>query len=133
MNAYGKTFSGIGAIFLSLAIVLGAWNSHGMEQYVQEGLMSEKYIKTFYTGVQYQFICSLGLLILGFKDGNRWLQMAIWLIFLGMIIFSFSLYFLAFNEILGASFKKLGAVAPFGGLAMAAGWLLAGISILKNK
>lgn len=130
-----KNIAAIAAFSLALAIVLGAWNAHGMEQYVTDGKMSAKYIKTFYTGVQYEFICSLGLLVLGLAPGTgsgRLMKIGIWCIFTGMVVFSFSLYFVALNEMLGEGLRKLGMITPFGGLLMTAGWLFAGISFLKK-
>jgi uncharacterized membrane protein YgdD (TMEM256/DUF423 family) len=125
-------FSAIGAFSLSLAIVLGAWNAHGMEKYVKDGLMNVKYIKTFHTGVEYMFISSLGLLILGLVRKNNWLNLGMWCIFTGMILFSFSLFILSFNQMLGDEFRKLGMIAPIGGMLMACGWIFTAISFFKK-
>lgn len=120
---------------LALAIVLGAWNAHGMEDLVNRGLMSAKYIKTFHTGVQYQFYCSLGLLALSlaYPKVQGLLLWAMRSIGLGMVVFSGSLYLLAFHESLSPQLKMMGAVAPIGGLLMAIGWFLAGLSFLQKK
>jgi uncharacterized membrane protein YgdD (TMEM256/DUF423 family) len=125
----------IAAFSISTAIVLGAWNAHGMEAFVISGQISEKYLKTFYTGVQYQFFCSLGVLILGLSATmTKWMKTAIWLILIGMLLFSVSLYFLAFHQMLGEGLKKLGMITPIGGLLMAAGWLTVGLNlIVKTK
>jgi uncharacterized membrane protein YgdD (TMEM256/DUF423 family) len=131
----GKTIAGISAWLLGLAVVLGAWNAHGMESLVEKGLMQAKYIKTFHTGVYYQFIISTILFVIGIvnKDIQKTLKISVLLLFVGMLIFSGSLYLLAFNEMLGAGFKKLGMVAPIGGLLMTAGFLVLGIHFFKQK
>lgn len=131
----GKTIAGISAWILGLAVVLGAWNAHGMESLVEKGLMQAKYIKTFHTGVYYQFIISTILFVIGIvnKDIQKTLKISVLLLFVGMLIFSGSLYLLAFNEMLGAGLKKLGMVAPIGGLLMTAGFLVLGIHFFKQK
>ncbi len=129
-----NNWAAIAAFSLAIAIGLGAWNAHGMEKLVETGKIMEKYLKTFHTGVEYQFINSLGLLILGILiPAKPKIKTACLLIFIGMVIFSFSLYILSFNEILGSGFRILGAITPIGGLSMIAGWFWAGWILLKNK
>ncbi|MBS3914820.1 MAG: DUF423 domain-containing protein [Bacteroidetes bacterium] len=124
----------IASVFIAIAILLGAWNAHGMEDLVIHKSISEKYLKTFYTGVQYQFFNSLGLLILSFiSDRHKFMKTGIWFIGTGMFIFSFSLYILSFHEIIGSGFRILGAITPVGGLLMACGWILAAFSFLKKN
>lgn len=130
-----NNFAALSCLFLALAVVLGAWNAHGMEQLVTDGKMSLKYIKTFHTGVQYQFFTSLGLLALSlaFPKPRGTVKWGMLSLLLGMCIFSFSLYFLALNELLSPSLKILGAIAPIGGLLMALGWLLCSVYFVKNQ
>jgi uncharacterized membrane protein YgdD (TMEM256/DUF423 family) len=122
------------SLSMAMAILLGAWNAHGMENLVTNGTISAKYLKTFYTGVQYQFFNSLGLLILGLylRPEIKIMRYAIWLIFSGMCIFSFSLYLLSFNQILGNGWRVLGAITPIGGLFMALGWVFSAIAFKKK-
>ena len=49
-----------------------------------------------------------------------------WLIFLGIVFFSGSLYILALTQI-----KILGAITPIGGLLFIAGWLMLVIATIK--
>jgi uncharacterized membrane protein YgdD (TMEM256/DUF423 family) len=131
-----NNWAAIAAFSLALAISLGAWNAHGMEKFVENGQILEKYLKTFHTGVEYQFINSIGILVLGLfglRDFPK-LKNAILFIFIGMCVFSFSLYLLSFHQLLGAGFKILGAITPIGGLFMIVGWIYTGILFLKiNK
>lgn len=130
-----NTTAAIASFLIALSVVLGAWNAHGMEDLVNRGLMSAKYIKTFHTGVQYQFYCSLGLLALSlaYPAAQGLLKWAMRSIGLGMVVFSCSLYLLAFHEILSTQLKMMGAVAPIGGLLMAIGWLLCGMYFIKTQ
>lgn len=125
----------IASFSMAIAVILGAWNAHGMETLVTDGKIAVKYLKTFHTGVEYQFVNSLGLLLLGLyvriQKPEKFL--APWLVFVGMTIFSSTIYILCFNEMLGEGLKKLGAITPVGGLLMIAGWALAGIHFYKNK
>lgn len=122
------------SLSLAMAILLGAWNAHGMENFVNSGSIDAKYLKTFHTGVEYQFFNSLGLLVLGLylKPEVKTMRYAVWLIFSGMCIFSFSLYLLSFHQILGSGWRILGAITPIGGLFMALGWICAAIAFKKK-
>jgi uncharacterized membrane protein YgdD (TMEM256/DUF423 family) len=125
----------IACVSLASAILLGAWNAHGMENFVTHGSIDAKYLKTFHTGVLYQFFNSLGMLILGLniRPGIKILRYGIWLIFSGMCIFSFSLYLLSFHQMLGPEFKILGAITPIGGLLMAVGWIFSAFGFIAKK
>jgi uncharacterized membrane protein YgdD (TMEM256/DUF423 family) len=68
------------------------------------------------TGVLYHLVHAVVLLVI-----CRWEpypRRAFWLIFGGMVVFSGSLYLLAFTKILW-----IGAITPLGGLGMLGGWL----------
>lgn len=123
----------IAAFSLAITVILGAWNAHGMEQLVTSGQISARYMKTFHTGVEYQFYHSLGLLLLGLLYRNNWLKTGRRLLLLGMVVFCGSLYLVSLNEILGSGLKSLGMVAPVGGILLAAGWLFTGLAFIKNK
>lgn len=111
-----------------LAISMGAFGAHGLEDRftalgAQSGGLSAERLKTiFNTGAQYHMYCALSLLAVGilaqFGRGGTALQAAGWLFLLGSLIFSGSLYVLAVTGL-----KWLGAITPFGGLAMIAAWV----------
>lgn len=106
----------IGAVNAALAIALGAFGAHGLEDRI-----SEHYLDVFETGVRYHMYAALGLMLVAVMDkligGSRKALLGGRLILIGMIIFSGSLYVLALT-----SFSKLGMVTPLGGAAMLAGW-----------
>ncbi len=117
----------IGAISTALAIALGAFGAHGLED-----KLSEHYLEVFETGVRYQMYNSLGLMLLGILqhliNGNKRVQLAGMLILAGVIIFSGSLYILAVTQ-----FSKLGMITPIGGILMIAGWLTAAFSLKATR
>lgn len=125
----------VGAFSMAIAIALGAYNAHGMEKLVESGKIEAKYLDTFHTGVLYQFINSLGLLLLGLLQFMKIIPSSkpSTLILTGMLVFSGTLYILSFHQIIGSGFKILGAITPIGGLCMIIGWLWAGIILLKEK
>jgi uncharacterized membrane protein YgdD (TMEM256/DUF423 family) len=120
-----KIFIILGAINAFLAVALGAFGAHGLE-----GKLEPKYLETWKTGVTYQMFHATGLLIiavlLGKLPANSLLSWSGWLMFIGIILFSGSLYVLSVTKI-----SILGAVTPLGGLAFLAAWILLIIAAVK--
>jgi uncharacterized membrane protein YgdD (TMEM256/DUF423 family) len=113
-----KVFIILGAINAFLAVALGAFGAHGLE-----GKLEPKYLETWKTGVTYQMFHATGILIIGVLIGklpaNALLSWSGWLMVIGVILFSGSLYVLSVTQI-----SILGAVTPFGGLAFLVAWIL---------
>jgi uncharacterized membrane protein YgdD (TMEM256/DUF423 family) len=55
------------------------------------------------------------------------------LIIAGVLLFSFSIYLLAIQGILGINLKFLGPITPLGGLSLIAGWSILMINWVKKK
>src|SRR5579863_2709307 len=110
-------WSAAGAIFLALAVVIGAFGAHALEARL------DAYSRGVYeTGVMYHFFHALGMLIVSMlpRIGALTASRASWICLLlavGIVLFSGSLYALAIGGI-----RALGAVTPFGGLAFIAAW-----------
>lgn len=105
-----------GALAAGSAVALGAFGAHALAD-----LVTPTRLATFETGVRYQFLHALALLVLG-RTGvpgapHAARRIAVTLV-LGVALFSFSLYALVATG-LGA----FGAVAPAGGVLMLAGWV----------
>jgi uncharacterized membrane protein YgdD (TMEM256/DUF423 family) len=120
-----KIFIILGAINAFLAVALGAFGAHGLE-----GKLEPKYLETWKTGVTYQMFHATGLLIiavlLGKLPANSLLSWSGWLMFIGIILFSGSLYVLSVTKI-----SILGAVTPLGGVAFLAAWVLLIVAAVK--
>ena len=113
----------IGSLGLLLGVALGAFGAHALRSQLTESALN-----TFETGVRYQMCHSLAILIAAlFVDRNSWFQTAGYLYIAGIVLFSFSLYVLAWSGI-----KWLGAIIPFGGLCFLAGHILLLIAFLKS-
>jgi len=117
MNA-NKAIS-IGALWMAVAVVLGAFGAHGLEPHLKQ-LGS---LDTWHTAVRYQSWHALGLILLGLftLDGRRRALggVAGWLLLGGSALFSGSLYALS----LAPNATWLGPVTPLGGLSLILGWL----------
>jgi uncharacterized membrane protein YgdD (TMEM256/DUF423 family) len=113
-----KIFLIIGALNAFLAVALGAFGAHGLE-----GKLSAKMLAVYKTGVQYHMFHAAGLVLVALLAekfaGTSMITWAGWLMFIGIILFSGSLYVLSISGI-----SILGAITPLGGLAFLAAWLL---------
>lgn len=98
------------------SVALGAFAAHGLRERLEPALLA-----VFQTGVQYQMYHALALLGVALwlrtAGSSAWLSAAGWLFVLGVVLFSGSLYALAF----GAP-RWLGPVTPLGGLCFLLGW-----------
>ncbi|TMU83980.1 DUF423 domain-containing protein [Bacillus sp. BHET2] len=113
-----KTFIIIGAINAFLSVALGAFGAHALE-----GKITQKYIDIWNTGVLYQMFHAIGIIIVGVLMGNvtptSLLSWSGWLMLIGTILFSGSLYVLSLSGV-----KVLGAITPLGGVSFLAAWVL---------
>ena len=109
----------------ALGVVLGAFGAHGLRQRLAPELMA-----LWQTAVQYHLWHALAMLAAGLLSlqlpQQPWLRAAAALFLAGTALFSGSLYALA----LGAP-RVLGAVTPFGGLALIAGWACLAVAALR--
>ena len=115
-----------GAVFGLLGVAGGAMGAHWLQNVLDPGDL-----KTFETAVRYQMYHALALLATGLLAGNWkavWFTLACGLFTAGVLLFSGSLYFLAFTGI-GA----FGAVAPLGGVCLMAGWASLVIGTLSHR
>lgn len=109
--------SRIAALLGLLAVVLGALGAHGS---VHEKVKALGLLDRWETAVFYHLVHAVVLLVLALAGGGgKMATAAWWCIAAGILLFSGSLYVLAFTGV-----KVLGAITPIGGLLMMAGWLL---------
>lgn len=110
-----RHFLAIGAINGFLAVAFGAFAAHGLKGVLSDGLLA-----VFQTGVEYQALHAVALLVVGVLGGrgrHPGLTLAGWAFATGILLFSGSLYLLALTDA-----RWLGAVTPFGGTAFLIGW-----------
>jgi uncharacterized membrane protein YgdD (TMEM256/DUF423 family) len=114
----------IGSASGALAVVLGAFGAHALKTRV-----GPDELEIWRTGVQYQIIHALALVLFGlFRERHPARAAAGWCFLSGSAIFSGTLYGL----VLGGP-RFLGAVTPVGGLLFIAGWIAFAWSALGQK
>jgi uncharacterized membrane protein YgdD (TMEM256/DUF423 family) len=113
-----------------LAILLGAFASHGLKS-----LISVELLQTFETGVRYQMYHAIVLLFIGTTSvfSTKTKQNLFYLIVIGILFFSGSIYGLATNELSGFDFKSIAFITPIGGLFLIMSWAIMVIQFLKLK
>lgn len=122
-----------GSAFLgAITVALGAFAAHGLKAVVDPA-----YVDIFQKGVQYQFYHVFALLFTSYLYGryeNGKLFAAIVLFFVGILLFSGSLYALTFVAAYKIhNFEWLGPVTPVGGLAFVAGWVMLGLGVSSSS
>lgn len=116
-----------GAGFAMLAVITGAFAAHGLKP-----ILDDYGLSLFETAARYQMYHAIALLIVGVISTissfpRYWLNIAACAFISGIILFSGSLYLLAFSGI-----KWLGAVTPLGGGAFILGWVALLVATLKR-
>ena len=114
----------ISIIGVALGIILGAFGTHGLKE-----LFSNYEMDIWDKGIFYQISNFLGLFIMVIlKKLNLIKKPPYLLLTLGIIMFSFSLYSIALNNVFLSSNKIIKTllipITPVGGLLMVSSWLL---------
>lgn len=116
----------MGSVNALIAVMLGAFAAHGLKK-----ILSAELLAIFSTGVQYHFYHALGLLLVGLMAAQLssavLIKFAGWLMFIGILIFSGSLYVLAITGI-----RWIGAITPVGGLSFITAWALLAWAVYKG-
>lgn len=112
-----KTGILLGTFLAFMTVALGAFGAHALKEQLSA------YGQSVYDkAIFYQMFHSLAILfvsILQYSISDLDLSICIWLFFLGIILFSGSLYILALTNI-----KWLGAITPIGGMLFIVSWLI---------
>ncbi len=119
-----------GLAFGILAIILGAFGTHGLKQF-----LSIEQLSSFEVGVKYLMFHALFLLFVSntnFVAENE-KKMVFYLTLFGTLFFSGSIFLLTTKNVIGIDFKFLGPVTPIGGLLLIAAWFWLFIKILTKK
>ena len=121
-----NTFIVLGALGCLLGVAAGAFGAHALEQ-----LVSETRLATWEKAVDYLFVHSLGLFLVGILDRlesracHRWVG---GLMLAGIGLFSGSLFALVLSGV-----TSLGMITPFGGASFLVAWLLLAVCYLKSR
>jgi uncharacterized membrane protein YgdD (TMEM256/DUF423 family) len=113
------------------AIILGAFGAHALKNY-----LSPEQLISFETGVKYQIYHALFLLFLGLSGVllmDKTKKRLYWLVVLGVILFSGSIYLLTTKNVTGIDFKFLGPITPIGGMLLITAWGILLVKVLNKK
>lgn len=107
----------MGALLGALGVLLGAFGAHVLEKRLPADLLA-----IFGTAARYHQVHALALVLVGLV-ADRWperrlVDRAGGLLLAGIVLFSGSLYALSLTGV-----RMLGAITPFGGVALVAGWI----------
>ena len=118
----------IAILFCLSAVILGAVGAHSLKE-----VLSESQLSSFQTGIKYQFFHGLAILILSFNMNyfTKRLSSIIKIMSAGVILFSFSIYLLNIQDLIGFSMSYLGLITPIGGLLLITSWIGLFFSIKK--
>ena len=116
----------LASLLAFLAVTLGAFGAHALKTRIASDMQAVWQTAVLYHGWHALALLGVGLLILHLPDraGLAW---AGWLFVAGIALFSGSLYALALTGV-----KNFGAVAPIGGIAFLAGWLVVAWTVAKG-
>lgn len=124
-----RKFTILGSIMMLLAVGIGAFGAHALKAVLLENNLQA----TYETGVHYHMIHALAILFIAlfadkFAGQSKLLNAAGWLFFLGILLFSFSLYVLAVTNV-----TILGVITPLGGVCFLVAWLLLAFAAVKSR
>ncbi len=120
----------VAAVLLFFGVALGAMGAHALAPKITAAQLA-----TFHTAVLYHFFHAIGMLVIGvfmLLRPNRALGITAWLLLMGIVFFSGSLYLLSCRELLGiANYQWLGPITPIGGVCFMAAW--ANVALAARK
>ena len=111
-----STFSGF------TAVAIGAFGAHGLRE-----KLSVEMLEVYKTGVLYQFIHTIILLILSLTNYIKGKIAPIFFL-VGIILFSFSLYLYATSGI-----RFFAMITPIGGVCFLIGWFWLIVEVKRKK
>ncbi len=121
-------WSAIAAVLLALAVILGAFGAHGLKARLDTLGTAAIWEKAAF----YHLVHALGILIVSIIPSTPLLprtavEPVCWLLFIGILLFSGSLYVLAVTGT-----RALGAITPIGGVSFIVGWVWLAIKLAQR-
>ncbi len=132
MQLQNKNIFIIASFTAGLAVIIGAFGAHGLEDKINPNSLA-----SYKTGVFYHFIhalASLFSLLLFQLFPNKQFKRAAIIFLIGILCFSGSIYLLTTRELTGIGFSNiLGPITPLGGLLFIVAWGTLILGFLKSK
>lgn len=126
INTSARLFLLLGGANAALVVVLGAFGAHALKARLSSEMMA-----IYHTGIEYHVFHALGLIAVGLVAAwipdSPSLKWSGWLMLAGIVLFSGSLYLLSLT-----GQRWLGAVTPFGGVALIAAWIMFCVAVIRG-
>ncbi|GAA0872496.1 DUF423 domain-containing protein [Gangjinia marincola] len=125
-----RTLMLLGSFFGLTAVIIGAFATHGLEP-----LLTTKQLSSFETGVKYQIYHAFLLLFLSLSQKilPRQKRILLYMICLGIVLFSGSIYGLATNQYSSFDFTTIALITPVGGSLLIISWMMLFVYSFKHK
>lgn len=115
----------LGASLAALAVVVGAFGSHGLR-----GIVGARSLEVFQTATTYQMYHAIALVLVSVlsatRISRRLLAMSAGLFGVGILLFSGSLYVLVLTDV-----RWVGPITPMGGVCFIVAWVILAAAALK--
>ena len=136
VSSLAQRWIAVGALFGALSVALGAYGAHGLADFLKSsgyaGDDLSRRVDIYNTAIHYQMLHAVALVVTGLaleQRASAWWRFAGWAFLTGILVFSGLLKVLAFA---GPQWNWLGAIVPFGGVSMIAGWTALAIGALRK-
>ena len=118
----------IAILFCLSAVILGAFGAHALKE-----MLNESQLSSFQTGVRYQLFHGLAILIISLNKLHFSCRLSniTKIMSVGIILFSFSIYLLCIQGLIGFPMPYIGIITPIGGVLLITSWTLLFFSIKK--
>ncbi|MEM9364697.1 MAG: DUF423 domain-containing protein [Planctomycetota bacterium] len=129
-----RRLMGLVAVAGASAVAIGAFGAHGLSSFLSGSAMEPdlmaRRLAQFETGARYHLVHAVVLLALTALPvvHGRLFQVVVWLVSLGILLFSGSLYILVLTNT-----PLWGAVTPLGGLSWIIAWCLMAFLARRRK
>lgn len=134
MSSVAQRWIAVGALLGALGVALGAYGAHGLADFLtargHTGNDLSHRLEIYNTAIHYQMLHAVMLVVTGLVLEHRtsaWSRFAGWGFLVGILLFSGLLKILA---LAGSQWSWLGAIVPFGGVALIAGWIALAVGAL---
>ncbi len=120
-----RLFVMIGALSGGIGVAAGAFGAHALR-----ARLEPRMLEVFETGARYQMYHALAMLAAAWvvtRFPGSMANASGWLFLAGTVLFSGSLYMMAFTGI-----RALGAITPIGGVCFIAGWACLALAALRR-
>jgi uncharacterized membrane protein YgdD (TMEM256/DUF423 family) len=120
-----RLFVVIGALSGGIGVAAGAFGAHALR-----ARLEPRMLEVFETGARYQMYHALAMLAAAWvvtRFPGTLANASGWLFLAGTVLFSGSLYTMAFTGI-----RALGAITPLGGVCFIAGWVCLALTAMRR-